>query len=169
MIGFGFLLPKLNLGSKEIKLESSSETKLGKIKVDVSGAVKKPGVYELEENSRVLDAVYAAGGFSSEVDTDKVAAELNLAAKVSDGQKIYVKRVGETNPGSNPGFNENSSGLINVNSATAKELDTLPGVGQVTAEKIISTRPYQTKEELVTKKAVGKATFEKIKDLISVY
>lgn len=169
LIGVGFLLPKLNLERNEIKIEGSKEAKPSLIKVDVAGAVKEPGVYELEPESRVLDAIYKAGGFSSEVDTDSVAAELNLAAKITDGQKIYVKRAGEIRSASNSNSSENPTGLINVNSASSAQLDKLPGVGEVTAQKIISARPYQSKEDLLNKKAVGKATYEKIKDLISVY
>lgn len=118
---------------------------------------------------RTLDAIYKAGGFSSEVDTDSVAAEMNLAAKIVDGQKVYVKRIGEVSSSNDLGSNQSVSGLVNVNSASQEKLDTLPGIGEVTAKKIISLRPYQSKDDLVTKKAVGKATFDKIKDLISVY
>lgn len=168
LIGVGFLLPKLNLNREEVKIEGSKEAKTSAIKVDVAGAVKVPGVYELESEARVLDAIYKAGGFSSEVDTDRVAAELNLAAKITDGQKIYVKKAGELSNVTSAG-SSGAAALVNINSASAEQLDKLPGIGEVTAKKIITTRPYQSKEDLLNKKVVGKATFEKIKDLISVY
>jgi len=169
-IGLGLLLPKLHFEPKEVKVENSQEeAKKPLIKVDVAGAVKAPGVYELAEDSRVMDAINKAGGFSNEVDASSVSLELNLAAKVVDGQKIYVKKIGEKPTTLGLSNTNGFSSLININSATAKDLDTLPGVGEATANKIISNRPYQKKEDLLTKKIVGKTTFEKIKDLISVY
>jgi competence protein ComEA len=170
LIGLGFLIPKITTSREPIKITSSKEDKpKSLIKVDVSGAVKQPGVYELYEEDRVLDAIYKAGGFSSEVDSNFVASQLNLAAKITDGQKVYVKRVGETVGTNITDQVSTQSRLVNINSASEKDLDTLPGVGEVTAQKIIAARPYQQKEDLLNKKIVGKSTFEKIKDLISVY
>ena len=135
--------------------------------VHVDGAVLKPGVYELSESARVSDAVSASGGLSDSADMTKV----NLAAKVSDGQKIYVPKIGESDvKGVGVGdAGSGSTGLININTASESQLDTLPGIGPVTAQKIIASRPYSTPEELLTKKAVGQSVYEKIKDLVTVY
>ncbi|OGE13976.1 hypothetical protein A3G14_03855 [Candidatus Curtissbacteria bacterium RIFCSPLOWO2_12_FULL_38_9] len=119
---------------------------LNKIIVHVDGAVNKPGVYELTIDSRVNDLVAAAGGLTEDANTQAI----NLAAKLSDGQKAHIAS-------------------INVNTASEAQLDTLPGVGPVTAGKIIASRPYSSVEELLSKKAVGRATFDKIKDLVTVY
>ena len=105
-----------------------------------------------------------AGGLTDDANTDS----LNLAAKLSDGQKVYLPRIGESAT-SGQVVGETSSGLINVNTASEAQLDTLPSVGPVTIGKIIASRPYSSPEELLSKKAVGSATYNKIKDLITVY
>lgn len=148
-----------------ISADSRSQT-AGKIMVHVDGAVGKPGVYELSSDSRVSDAVSAAGNLAQDADMTKV----NLAAKVTDGQKIYIPKIGEQSAGgSQSTAGDSTSALVNINTATESQLDTLPGVGPVTAQKIIASRPYSTPEELLTRKAVGQSVFEKIKDLITVY
>lgn len=152
----------------------ASENQVSKtLTVDVAGAVENPGVYKLSSDARVQDALIAAGGMSSEADREFVAKNLNLAAKVTDGGKVYIPVVGETPP--RQGLEGqavagvSTSGLININTASASELDKLQGVGPVTAEKIISNRPYGSIEELVSKKVVGQKVFEGIKDKISAY
>lgn len=138
------------------------------VKVDVSGAVGQPGVYSLPFDGRVEDALKLAGGVTEEADPIYVSKTINLAQKVSDGMKIYVPKVTE-----NTEITQNSSvspqGLININSAVLADLDKLPGVGEVTAQKIIDNRPYGGIEELVTKKAVSRSVYEKIKDQISTW
>ena len=138
---------------------------LNKIIVHVDGAVNKPGVYELTIDSRVNDLVAAAGGLTEDANTQAI----NLAAKLSDGQKAHIASINDPVSIKNPDTGSGVTGLINVNTASEAQLDTLPGVGPVTAGKIIASRPYSSPEELLSKKAVGSATFEKIKDLITVY
>lgn len=130
-----------------------------KIVIDVSGSVVEPGVYELPAYSRVRDAVMVAGGLTDEADRSKI----NMAAKVADGQKVYIAKVGDL-VGQVAGVSE---GLVNINTATEKELDRLPGVGPVTSSKIIASRPYSAPEDLLTKKVVSSSVFEKIRDLIT--
>lgn len=141
------------------------------ISVDVSGAVNNPGVYTLAESSRVENAVNAAGGFSQDSNQEYISKYINMAQKLSDGSKIYVPVAGETVPIPQTGqvAGTNTLAKININAASQSELETLSGVGPVTASKIISGRPYQKVEELLDKKIVGKATFEKIKDSIVIY
>lgn len=149
--------------------DSSSGQNTSGIMVHVDGAVNKPGVYKLSSDSRVNDAIAAAGGLISGAN----GAKINLAAKVSDGQKVHIPSV---NDRGSSGSGGQVSGVadtvseqgININTASESELDKLPGVGPVTAGKIIGGRPYASLDELVSKKAVGKATFEKLKDLISL-
>ncbi len=142
------------------------------IKVDVSGAVMDPGVYTLPSNSRVEDAIKAAGGVTGAADPMYLSKSLNLAQKVSDGMKVFIPEAGQfSSQGSSPSVagasSENS--LININSAGLSELDQLPGVGPVGAQKIIDGRPYGSIEELFTKKAVTRSVYEKIKELVSTY
>lgn len=143
------------------------------IKIDVSGAVLNPGVYELKSSDRIQEALIKAGGLAENADRVWVAKNLNLAQKLTDGAKIYIPSQTEnSNPSSglsNLGDLGNLSHLININTASAEELDTLSGVGPATAQKIISGRPYETIDDLLNKKIVGKSVFEKIKDKISVY
>lgn len=141
------------------------------IVVDVEGAVEKPGIYRLPMDSRHQDALIAAGGMNKSADRSLVAKTLNMAAKLTDGMKLYIPHKGEvisvtSNSGS--AVAGVATSIISINSGSVGELDSLPGVGQVTANKIISNRPYGSLEELVSKKAVSKSVFEKIKDRISL-
>jgi len=157
-----------------------------KIFVDVGGAVKNPGVYEASVGARLKDFLDLAGGLSEEADKFFFQRNFNLARIVNDQEKIYIPSAWEIQSGlfvensrtldynqeTSIGWQENSLeetvNKISINQASAEELDTLPGIGKATAQKIIQNRPYQTIDELITKKVVGKSTFEKIKDLISL-
>jgi competence protein ComEA len=143
--------------------------------VDVEGAVQRPGLHRLSSDSRVGDAIEAAGGYSATVDIAAAAAQLNLAERLTDGAKVHVPVLGEV-PGEPPrptggGEVPAPGGLIDVNKATAEELESLPGIGEVTADKIITAReeaPFVSIEDLVTRSVVGPATMEKIRELIIV-
>jgi competence protein ComEA len=143
--------------------------------VDVTGAVTRPGVYHLPPGSRVGDAIDAAGGFSPRVDADKVATALNLASAVTDGLQIHVPSRDEApavSGGGGAGTGAGTgTGLVDLNTATATELDALPGIGPVTAAKIIDSRsatPFKTIDELRDRKLVGEKTFDQLKSLITV-
>jgi len=146
-----------------------------RLAVDVEGAVEKPGVYDLPSDARVQDALIAAGGMSRDADRAQIAKSLNLAAKVIDGGKIYIPRAGD--PVLASGSSADGSGVlgaetsstININTASAKDLDSLPGIGEVTAQKIISNRPYGSVDELLSKKVVSSKVFSEIKEKVSVY
>lgn len=159
--------------NEEIVLSSQTQVENGKeIVVDVSGAVVSPGVYRLSGNSRLQDALIAAGGLSKEADREWVAKVLNLAAKVTDGMKVYVPEKGTTGITSITGTMGSlglETGLININTASTAQLDRLPGIGPVTAQKIIDNRPYSDIAELFSKKVVGQKVFDQIKNSISVY
>ncbi len=148
----------------DIRIISSNggDQSVDKIVVHVDGAVNTPGVYAIDADLRVNDLVSLAGGLSSDADT----AQINFAAKLTDGQKIYLPRIGESVRGTG---STTGTGLINVNTASEVQLDTLPGVGPVTAGKIIAGRPYSAPEDLLSKKVVGRSTYEKVKDLITVF
>lgn len=165
-----FLAPqqKVEVLSAVDNLSEKSESKpIEKITIDVSGAVIAPGVYEFPQGARIKDAITKAGGLSDDADREQIAKSINLAQPLQDGIKVYIPKVGDSVASSQ--ISSNISSQININTASANDLDTLPGVGPKTAEKIISGRPFTKIEELITKKIVGQATFEKIKDKISVY
>jgi competence protein ComEA len=132
--------------------------------VDVVGAVARPGIYRLPAGSRIADALLAAGGMTG--DADLVA--LNKAAPVRDGQRIYVPRPGETVPS---GLAAGEAQLkIDLNRATAAELEALPGIGPATAGRIVRSRnvhPFAKIEELQTRGLVTARVFADIRDLVS--
>lgn len=156
-------------GNKAFPKESLVDIKpASQVKVDLSGAVKKPAVYSLNVNSRVEDVVNLAGGFSENVNKEYISKYLNLSAKLADGQKIYIPFEGENfgATGGVAGVKINSK--VGINSSSQSQLEDLPGVGPATAEKIISGRPYSDIAELTSKKIISKAVFEKIKELIDI-
>ncbi|MBP7832162.1 MAG: SLBB domain-containing protein [Candidatus Levybacteria bacterium] len=152
---------------------ANTKAELDSLFVDVSGEVNSPGLYELKPKSRVKDALDKAGGVSSEADTEYISKNLNLAAIVTDGMKIYIPKIGQEASSqlitSSSGLETSSyKSVISINSGTQSDLELLAGVGPVTAQKIISNRPYASLEELVTKKAVSQALFTKIKEQLSL-
>src|SRR5450830_729841 len=142
---------------------------LAVVVVQVAGAVARPGVYSLPAGSRVADAIQAAGGYSTEVDPRAAETKLNLAAKLQDAQLIAVPRRGETAIRSSGAGTSTTPGLINLNTATAEQLDTLPGVGPATAQKIIASReeePFAKIDDLVTRKVVTASVLAKLRSLV---
>ena len=150
------------------------------IKIVVQGAIQKPGMYTLEEYSRIEDALSAAGGFAAGADKDAI----NLAAYVEDGMQIKVpfKEATTRQEASStkkptphqetPAMTEEVHPLVNINTATLEELIALPHIGEVTAQKIIQYRQayglFQNLEELKNVSGIGEATFEKIKPYITI-
>jgi competence protein ComEA len=143
--------------------------------VHITGAVNDPGVYTLPPGSRVEDAIEAAGGGTTKADTSL----LNLAELVEDGMQIWVPARLEELPGNQfPGESEGEpaenplSKLININTATQIELESLPGIGPVTAEAIIKYRnengPFKKIEDIQEVSGIGPAKFEQIRELISI-
>lgn len=184
LTGFGiFIIRNGILGQKtEVEvLQGTTESQgPGYITAEISGAVIGPGVFRLKEGSRINDLLAAAGGFSGNADRSWTEKYLNRAAVVTDGQKVYVPEVdkqksvmsAKTNGGNQTISAENqsdSNGLININTASLEQLDTLPGIGQVYGQNIIEHRPYSNTEELVKNGAIKQSLFEKIKDKITVY
>jgi competence protein ComEA len=153
--------------------------------VEVAGAVQRPGVYELPDGARIGDAIEAAGGFGASVDVTAADRALNLAAPVRDGDEIRVPARGEMaaseagaggaggaggGAGGGAAGGNGSGGLVDLNRASAEELDTLPGVGPATAAKIIAAReeqPFTSVDDLLARKVVGPAALEKLRALVT--
>jgi competence protein ComEA len=137
--------------------------------VDVAGWVRRPGVYEFTEGARVIDAIDAAGGARS----GALLEALNLAAPLTDGTQILVPREGEEGVAPAPVTGGAvAGGLVNVNSAIATELEELPGIGEVIAQRIIDYRtengPFATVDELLDVSGIGDAILESIRELVTV-
>ena len=145
-----------------------TENSTEKIIVDVAGAVNSPKVVELPADSRVADAIAAAGGLTKDADTSRI----NQAAFLNDGEKIYIPEVGEEDSGYNTSSIAQQASKIDINTATSEELQTLNGVGPSTAEKIINYRSnvgyFKEIDELKNVDGIGDKTFEKLKDYIMV-
>jgi len=143
------------------------------IVIQVTGAVPRPGVYALAQGSRVQDAISAAGGFL--IDADKTG--INLARALEDGEQLDIP----SSDGSSPVIEDTPTALvlsgaeadlININTASSTELDTLPGIGPTTAQKIIDYRtqngPFVSIEDIINVSGIGPGTYEKLKDKITV-
>ena len=153
-------------------VDASTRSTEASVVVDVGGAVLAPGVYHLPAGSRVGDAVAAAGGFGPRVDAARAAAELNLAAILEDGSHLLVPSRDDPAPGGPDAAGGGSDGtLVDLNTATQAELEALPGIGPVTALKILDALDearFSAVEDLRTRKLVGEKTFEGLRDLVTV-
>ncbi|MCU1467966.1 MAG: hypothetical protein JWM72_3894 [Actinomycetia bacterium] len=146
--------------------------------VDVVGAVRRAGVVRVRAGSRVVDAIAAVGGATPDADLTR----LNLAAPLIDGTRIAVPRVGAPAPALDPaavtavpsgGASVPAAGApLNLNAATAEQLDTLPGVGPATAAAIIKDReahgPFRSVNDLGRVRGIGDAKLEQLRDLVTV-
>jgi competence protein ComEA len=143
------------------------------IVVHITGAVPRPGVYALPEGARVQDVISAAGGFLAEADKETI----NLARPLGDGELLDIPYVEGFSPVIATPVEklqviETSSELININTASSIELESLPGIGPTTAQKIIDYReangPFVSTEDIINVSGIGPGTYERIKDLITV-
>ena len=179
LVGVGGLLPKKEEAVEEteavvttVLAEKTEEntTLEAVIFVDIKGAVKKPGVYQMKAGDRVKDAIDAAGGLTAEADSQKV----NLAQRVEDQMVIVVPKIGEEGDAAIPAGatskEATKEGKVNINTATVEELKTLKGVGEKKAEAIIEYRKkngsFKTKEDLMKVRGIGKKLFESFEERI---
>jgi competence protein ComEA len=143
--------------------------------VDVAGWVRRPGVYEFATGARVVDAIEAAGGARPGADLQA----LNLAAPLVDGTQVLVLKRGAAPPATADGSTAGGStaggspgALVNVNTATAAELEALPGIGEVLAQAIVDHRtengPFTSVDQLLDVSGIGDATLEDLRDLVTV-
>ena len=145
----------------------------------LTGEVARPGILEVSPDSRLYEAVEAAGGLTGKADREGV----NLAEKLSDGVHVHIPRIGEVNgtvstagtEGQQPAVSGNRlsvSAKIDINRASAKELEALPGIGPALARQIVEDRtangPYRSPEDLLRVKGIGQAKLDKIKEMILV-
>ena len=152
---------------------SQTTTTTALIYVQVAGAVRRPGVYRVPADARVFQAVTEAGGFTEEADQQA----LTLAARLKDGCRVYVPRVGEAlaeplEPTAPEGGSEESTEVVSLNSATLEQLDSLPGIGPAIAQDIISYRetngPFTSVDQLTDVPGIGPARLEQLRPLVGL-
>lgn len=140
--------------------------------VDVAGAVVRPGLTRLPGGSRVGDAVVAAGGYAPTADLAAAARDLNLAAPLADGAKVLVPALGDgVVAAEGAGEGASGGGRLDLNAATQAELEALPGIGPVTATRILEARgqaPFAAVDELRSRGLLGDSVFGKLRDLVTV-
>lgn len=183
---------ELKKSDEELKNDNEDLDKEDKVKetarifIDISGAVKNPGIYELNEGSRLNDAIEASGGLTEDANSDYVAKSLNKARVLNDEEKIYIpfekddisliennttdnsKNTSSTNAKASNGIDNTK---ININTATKEQLITLKGIGDSFAQRIIDYRQenkFIKIEDIKNIKGIGEKTFENIKDKITV-
>ncbi|ENZ5591559.1 helix-hairpin-helix domain-containing protein [Enterococcus faecalis] len=158
----------------EVATDATKERAETMIYVDIKGAVKVPGIYQLKNQQRIWDALALAGGVSEEADT----VQVNYAQKVKDQMIIYVPKKGESVAQSLETLQEsapaqqNQEEKINLNTATEAELQTISGIGAKKAQEIIRFRdeqgPFKTVEELKNVPGIGEKTVERLKGMLTV-
>jgi competence protein ComEA len=140
--------------------------------VDVVGAVRRPGLYRLEQGARIADAVARAGGATAKADV----ALINLAAPLADGEQVVVPKRGAAAPSAAPSGVQGSAGLppsgpVHLSTATLEQLDSLPGIGPVTAQKILDYRQkhgaFTSVDALDAVPGIGPARLDQLKDLVA--
>jgi competence protein ComEA len=139
--------------------------------VYITGAVPRPGVYALPQGARIQDAISAAGGFLAEAEK----SQINLAALLEDGEKLDIPYIEGASPilaTPAEAVVTSTTELIDINIASATELEELPGIGPTTAQKIVEYReqngPFLSTEDIINVSGIGPGTYERIKDLITV-
>jgi competence protein ComEA len=151
---------------------SASSTQPDELVVQVAGAVVRPAVYRVANGSRVGDVLARAGGPTADAD----ASALNLAARVVDGERVYVPRVGEVvvtvaSP-ADSGVAPSPAAPVDLNSAGVDQLETLPGIGPATARAIVDQRarngPFRSVDDLLDVRGIGPAKLDAIRDLVRV-
>lgn len=154
--GGALLIHQRYFQEQPLEIVPGTPTARSETVVYITGAVNDPGVYSLKAEARVADALLAAGGATAEADL----VHINLAVMVRDGDQIHVPARGEV------------SQRINLNTADARLLETLPGIGPVLAQRIVDYRQqngyFRRPEDILKVEGIGKATYEKIKGLIAV-
>jgi competence protein ComEA len=165
-VGIGVLVSAVTAkpgGTQTVEPSSAPAMAFGHIYVHILGEVTSPGLYELREGDRAVDAVAAAGGFTAEADE----AQLNLARFLVDGEQIIVPAVGEA-----PASAGTADGKVNLNSADVSQLESLPRIGPAMAQRIVDWREangrFASVEDLLSVTGIGAKTFAGLKDLVTV-
>jgi competence protein ComEA len=153
-------------GPQPLEINLAETPSASEIQVYIAGAVNRPGVYYLNDGDRWIDAVEAAGGPTADADVEAI----NLARRLHDEDQVLVPRLGEQSVLGSAQASQNE--LVNINTAPAAVLDSLPGIGEVRSQSIVDSRqrdgPFSRIEELVERKLIPQSVFDQIRELITV-
>jgi competence protein ComEA len=158
----------------EINIAQLTPTPGGPIEVYITGAVARPGVYEMQDGDRVIDVLLEAGGAAPDANLEA----LNLAVRLRDEDQVTVPRIGQVAPAASSGGSASDVAAaatvpVNINTASARELDdALPGIGEVYSQRIVDSRtrdgPFTSPDDLLLRALIPRATFERIRELVTV-
>lgn len=151
-----------------VNAKTTLKNKAKELYIDVSGAVKDPGIYVVEEGARIYEVIEKAGGISESADVLYLQRSINQSKKLRDEEKIFIPFAIPSTSIIDAYNIQSEPSKIPINSASTTLLESLPGVGKVTAENIVNHRPFSSIEEMVEKKVVTTRVFEQIKDLIDL-
>jgi DNA uptake protein ComE-like DNA-binding protein len=163
-LGFGVWQGR-SIPSEGLVVEEKKDLGSRTIWVDISGAVVRPGVYEVDRGMRLAELIILAGGFDESVDMEMVTRSINQASLVGDGQKIYIPKISVS--GQVSGASANSD-LVSLNSSGRSDLEKLVGVGEVRSQRIIDGRPYMSIEEAIEKGAITESIRVKNADILTL-
>jgi len=181
LLGIGILLAVVSSSEQSSSIEilpAEEEVEKKDIFVHLAGAVEKPGLYQLSPEARINDLLIAGGGLSAEADRNWFSKSVNLAQPLTDGVKVYIPFQGELSSeergvvaGENLFIGDQEK--ININTATASQLESLPGIGPAYAQKIIAYRQtngsFAKIEDLTKISGIGSKTLDRLKDKITVF
>lgn len=174
IIGFLVLIVAVGIYLVYQEPKTEEEENIEGVVIDISGAVKKPGVYSLSSKDRVIDAINKAGGLTKRADLEKIASDINQASYLEDEQKIEIPLKQSIIKASVAGAEESqtqttnltTSGVIGINQASASQLESLPGIGPVYAQRIVELRnqlgKFSSINQLLEVSGIGERTLEKI-------
>lgn len=155
-----------NEGGRLVFISEPRQTDLTKQYVQIIGEIEKPGIYEIKEGMRVFEIIDIAGGIKEDTEVD--LANINLVREIKDGEIIIISEKNQVSEPSTVTITEQSQRKVNINTADIQELTLLPGIGIATAEKIVSTRPFNSIEDIMRVSGIGQAKYSQIIDLIEI-
>lgn len=170
LIGFLLSLSQQNSGVSAINFTGvmPEENLINRKLVHISGEIINPGVYEFENDMRIAEVIELAGGLTENADKQFISEKINLAQKLKDEQKIYIPSIKVFGVSDEASVLSENYALVNINNATLEQLDSLPGIGPATAQKIIDARPFESIEELLDVNGIGDSKYSEIVNLVTI-
>lgn len=175
--------PFSNNIQKSNTVKANQHKYVSDIYIDLSGSIRRPDVYKITSTTRLYELVDLAGGLTEEADHEFIMRNINFAQALSDGQKVYFpskkevldkvfvenqKILSQRSSSTQSGSEDRVVTPVSINTSSADEIESLPGIGEVTREKIIKGRPYKSLDDLILRGIVNQGVFNKIQDSIAL-